>query len=275
VSVAAEPTAPAEHGWYVYGVVEAAAASPPNARGIGTPAAPVVVGSLAALVSRVPLDEYGEEPVRARLEDPAWLEEKVWAHEEVLQNALQTGAVIPFRFLTLYRDEEELRRFLVERLDDLQGVLDGVRGMVELGVKAFVDRDRLEAAVARDSPAVVDLDAAIAQAESGRAYLLRRRRDQVVREECAQLLAGRAEELHGRLREVAADAAVNPVQTREVSGRTEEMLLNGAYLVPAGDAAFEATVAALAAEQASAGVALELTGPWPPYNFVPRDLGAR
>jgi hypothetical protein len=53
------------------------------------------------------------------------------------------------------------------------------------------------------------------------------------------------------------------------------MVLNGVYLVGDHDRErFHAEVQALEAEFAPLSVALELTGPWPAYNFVPGTIGA-
>jgi hypothetical protein len=71
---------------------------------------------------------------------------------------------------------------------------------------------------------------------------------------------------------VAEDGVVLALQSREVSGRDEEMFFNGAYLV-ADQNRFEQVLMAVAGEQDE--LQLELTGPWPPYNFVPDDLGRR
>jgi len=251
--------------WYVYGVVEAGTAPP----GVET----LTVGPLAALVNRVGLDEFGEEAVRERLEDAAWLEEKVRAHEGVLEAALSTGAVVPFRFLTIYRDEDELRGFLAMRGAELRSVLDHVRGKVEIGVKAYADTAALEREVAGRSAAVAELDAQIALAQSGRAYLLQRRRDEAARAESARLVAEIARDSHARLLAAADEGAANPLQPRELSGREEQMVLNGAYLVPVGDDGLARELGALAEHYAPLGISFEQTGPWPPYNFVPRDLG--
>ena len=47
------------------------------------------------------------------------------------------------------------------------------------------------------------------------------------------------------------------------------MILNGAYLV-AGErvAAFQSELASLEKEYTDLGFRYEMTGPWPPYNFV-------
>jgi hypothetical protein len=53
------------------------------------------------------------------------------------------------------------------------------------------------------------------------------------------------------------------------------MVLNGVYLVPvSAETRFHAQIRALGQEFASLGLQLELTGPWPAYNFVPGAIGA-
>jgi hypothetical protein len=264
---------PAAVGWWVYGVVDAAAEAP-KAPGVGAGVDLVRCGGVAALVARVDLGEFGEAAAKANLEDPAWLEAKARAHEEVLEEALASGdAVVPFRFLTVYSDEADLRQFLADHASELADVLDRVRGTVEIGVKAFVDRERLDRAVSVSSPAVAGLDAQIAAATTGRAYLLERRRDQLAREEASRVLASFASSAHERLAAIAIAATVSPVQPAQLSGRPEQMILNGAYLVRTDDDALSRELADVSRDGLELGIAVEPTGPWPPYNFVPRDLG--
>jgi hypothetical protein len=107
------------------------------------------------------------------------------------------------------------------------------------------------------------------QAESGRAYLEARRREQLQRQELARSRGEIASQLHERLLAAAEDGVVLGLQSRDVSGREAEMVFNGAYLVADRDR-FEGALAAIARERDDVG--LELTGPWPPYNFVPAEL---
>jgi hypothetical protein len=79
---------------------------------------------------------------------------------------------------------------------------------------------------------------------------------------------------HARLRAASLDAVANPVQPHEVSGRDEQMILNGAYLVAAEGEHLGPELESLAATGTPLGISFELTGPWPPYNFVPRELSA-
>ena len=74
----------------------------------------------------------------------------------------------------------------------------------------------------------------------------------------------------------AIDAVTRPPQNRDLSGHEGEMLLNGAYLVETRSRrGLRELVAELEERHRALGARIELTGPWPPYNFVPGgDAGA-
>jgi hypothetical protein len=77
---------------------------------------------------------------------------------------------------------------------------------------------------------------------------------------------------HEVLAAFATDSVILSLQGRETTGRTEAMLLNGAYLL--SDEAFpgfEAALDRLTLDYASLGCSFELTGPWPAYNFARVD----
>lgn len=256
------------NGWYVYGVVPAAQPSDEllvDVPGVHASTAVVLVaeGEVAAIASDVPLTEFGEEAIEQNLHDEAWLEEKVRAHEAVLEAALAKTALVPFRFGTIFRSEDQVRKMLREN-EPLKEVLDRLRGMVELGVKAFLDADEFE----RRHGGVVEEE----PGAGGRAYLLRKQRDRTLADARASFTAACAQESHRRLSAAAEDARANPLHLPEVSGGAGEMLLNGAYLVRSeDDEAFRTALTALESSYGPEGVRYELTGPWPAYNFVELD----
>jgi len=272
----AVPLGEDDAGWYLYGVVSAeeaptrldswAAVDPRHEVGV------LVEGPLAGVTSCVSLQEFDEAALPERLGDAAWLEQKIRAHEQVLEGVLENAPVVPCRFCTVYRSEEDLRRFLSERSDALAAALETVAGRVELGVKAFVDRDRFASGGALRNDSIRELADRVSGAQGGRAYLESRRLEQLVRDELARFSGEVGAELHARLRAAAEDGVQLSLQKPELSGREEEMLFNGAYLVE-DRRRFEQGLEALAGEYRETGIELELTGPWPPYNFVPEELG--
>jgi Gas vesicle synthesis protein GvpL/GvpF len=241
--------------WYVYGVVSAT--TQPEGTGIGSrPVELVPEGGVAALVSVVPADEFGEGSLRERLNDRAWLERTAREHEDVLERALAATAVIPFRLCTVYESRDGLREFLSAHGPALAGLLERLDGRVELGVKAYF------AAAGPERE----------EAQSGREYLLRRQREREEAEEAARFKAECARASHETLAAAAEEARANPPQPPELSGRTDEMLLNGAYLVRRDDGRLADAVAELESRYGGRGVTYEVTGPWPPYNFVPPEV---
>jgi hypothetical protein len=245
---------------YVYGVVSGDTELELSCAGVGSGDVRVLrEGDLAAVVGDVTLDEFDQEPLRTNLENPDWLAETARAHEGVLERALGTTTVIPFRIASLYGDEDNLREFLRANRDSLLESLTRLDGKVELGVKAFFDRT---AAVSRDA----------AGAESGSDYLRRRQEEQLAGRDADAFVIDCARTSHAHLAEAALDARSNRPQAPELSGRAERMLLNGAYLVERGDTQLEAALRELEQGFGTQGVTYELTGPWPPYNFVPQEL---
>jgi hypothetical protein len=253
-------------GWYLYGVIAAEQAVHPG-HGVSV----VSEGAVAGVTSRVSLEEFDEATLPQKLADTPWLEQKIRAHEQVLESVLETAPVIPCRFCTIYRSEDDLRLFLAERSDALTQALERVAGRVELGVKAFVDQERFASGGALRNDAIREHAERASQAAGGRAYLEQRRLEQLVAEELARFKGEVADELHERLLAAADDGVRLALQRPELTGRDEEMLFNGAYLVR-DQARFEQELSGLAEEQRESGVELELTGPWPPYNFVPAEL---
>ena len=240
--------------WYVYGVVSAGAKAPDGVTLVER-------GPVAAAVAPVSLSDFGEDALAAHLNDRDWLEQHAREHEDVLRRVAASTNVVPFRFGAIYRDRADVESLLDARRDELVAALERVRGRIELGVKVWADRARIEAAADDAAPA-----------STGRAYLERRLEQQDRAQRISSLLADTARTVHARLLAHAIEGVANRPQPRELTGREEPMILNGAYLVPVDDDSFGGEVGALRAEHADDGITVELTGPWPPYNFVASEV---
>lgn len=238
----------------------------PGASGIDAagPLEVVVEGALAAVVSPVPLAEFSDERLREHLNDVEWVERVARAHEGVLERLLDHATILPLRLCTLYRDREGVGRMLRGQEAALGQALASLEGRSERGVKLFADPDLLIEAVAADGETS---DAA--EEPAGTAYMARRRRERAAGERAGEFADAVAQEVHARLERFAEDSRANPLQRPEVHGRDARMLLNGAYLVARNrELEFEEAVSSLRERWGEKGFQLELTGPWPPYNFV-------
>jgi hypothetical protein len=228
----------------------------------------VEAGELAAVVSRVPLADYGEENLPARLADATWTATRALRHERAVEHFARRAAVAPLRFGTIYLRRESVARMLAERGPSLGGVLARLEGREEWGVNLFVERATLRGAVERVSPRLRELAERADAAAPGQAYLLRKKieaaRDDEMRAETRRTAA----EVERRLA-AASDAAARLRVLKDEAAGQGEIAARLAFLVAAeGFDAFRAEAERLAEEYAPLGFRLELTGPWPAYNFV-------
>src|SRR5213078_4441117 len=85
-------------------------------------------GDLAAVVSRVPLAEFGAEPLRDNPNDIAWLERVARDHQKVLEAALEASTIVPLRLCTIYESEAGGRRMLQDEGETLARALEILDG---------------------------------------------------------------------------------------------------------------------------------------------------
>ena len=254
---------------WAYGVADARAELPalPGVDGRHD-VEPVRAAGLCALVSRVPKEEFGAEALRRNLNDLVWLGDVARAHEYVLERALTRTTIVPLRLCTLYESEEGVRRMLEQEQPALTAALAQLANREEWGVKLLVDPQKLEAAASSRVPGAVQAGAAAESA--GGAYLQRRRVEREVREEARSLAAGAADALRAELEAQVLAMVTRPAQNPELSGLSGQMLVNASVLVEAADVErLRALSERVTAGFRDLGADVLLTGPWPPYNFVP------
>ena len=263
--------------FYVYCVGERDALAP--LFGAGLPGAiedeskleAVEAAGLAAVVSAVPLESYGEGALAGRLADAAWTAVRALRHERVAEHFARRAAVAPLRFGAIYLRREGVERMLAERGAQLRAVLARLGGREEWGLNVYVERARLREGVTQLSARLRGLAARAEASAPGQAYLLRKKiealRDDEARAETRRVAA----EIEGRLGE-ACDGAVRLRVLKDEAAEQGELAARLAFLVRReGFAEFRAAAERLAAEYTPLGFRFELTGPWPAYNFAAAD----
>jgi gas vesicle protein GvpL/GvpF len=249
---------------YLYAVANASAApaiAAANLRGIdGGRVEAIVEGQLLGVTSAVPTSDYEEEPLNARLQDLEWLAPRAASHQEVNGKLLDlSNAVIPLAFGAIYRDPDGVRELLRARAGDFADRLRAVEGRAEWIVS--IER---EGSVAPTGGAVSALDAEIAAAAPGRAFLLGKRRDEVIREERRTRDAAVAEEAWARIEAIAERVYREPLIEDPTAAAIARfsVLARRDREVELGD-----VVRRLGASGVSEGYRVRLSGPWPAYRF--------
>jgi hypothetical protein len=212
-------------------------------------------GRLAAVVCDVDLAEFGQEALEANLEDLAWVERVARTHNDVVWQVAECATCAPLRLVTICSDDDSVRTKVDALRPALEDVLDRVEGRQEWSLKVLVPEGATVEAVPAAAPV------------SGSDYLRRKREAAGRRAELGEETLSAARALHEVAHEHAVASRQLAAQDPRLTGRTEAMVLNAAYLVPAdGHEVFRSAV--LAAAERHPRVLVELAGPWPPYSFA-------
>ena len=267
-------TAPA---FYVYCIGESAAASqlPPNslpgAIEEGTSLEWIAVNNLAALTSRVPLETYNEESLAEHLTDATWTAIRAMRHETVVEYVAKRASVVPLRFGTIYLERAGIEKMLTEKTRELSRIIEQLHGREEWGVNVYCDRAVLLSSITSVSPVLREMAEQAGQASPGQSYLLQKKIEALKVDEARAAVNRIADQIEEKLRDQSDDATrlrILKVETTEHG----ELKAKFAFLVKRSEfEEFRDAAERLAQEHQAAGVRIELTGPWPVYNFV-QDL---
>jgi len=261
-------------GYYVYCVAESAAAEQLDAASFPVAIEDdaklewVTAKDLAALSSTVPLDSYGEEALAEHLGDATWTAVRAMRHETVVEYVAKRASLVPLRFGTIYIERAGIERMLAEKGRELTQIIERLRGREEWGVNIYSDRATLMSSITSVSPRLRELAQQAEAASPGQSYLMQKKIDTLRVDEARFTLNRIVDEVETALREQADDASrlrILKVETTEHG----ELKAKFAFLVKrAGFEEFRAAAERLAQQHVDAGVRLELTGPWPAYNFT-------
>src|SRR5579871_5679932 len=117
----------------------------------------IAEGDLAAAVSKVPLNRFGEGQFEENLKDPLWAAETVMRHEKVAEFLARKSTVVPLRFGVMYSTPERIRAMLKTRAAILGTALERLAGREEWAVNVFVDKKILHQQMSELSPRLAEM----------------------------------------------------------------------------------------------------------------------
>lgn len=175
-------------------------------------------------------------------------------HARVISDCFKTSTVLPFRFGTVFADDEALRRSIRSNQRQFLTNIDRLRGKAEMHLKVVLDdccRDQVKRYTPpAPAPAV------------GKAYLSNLRENAALQRERQTKARAVTVQMHRMFAPLAEEVTCRRMDTGK-------MLLDIAHLIDSG------SVERYQNKYSSASVLMkdchmQLSGPWPPYHFVHR-----
>jgi hypothetical protein len=261
-------------GYYVYCIADSQAAQEiiqepvPNAIEENVQLELISRNSLAAVVSKVPLSEFGEEALESRLTDATWTAIRAMRHEKVVEHFASRTSVVPLRFGTIYLDRSGIEQMLGENEKKLSEIVERLRGRVEWGVNVYCDRQTLMDNITNLSPRLRQMREEAKEASPGQAYLIQKRIE-TQRADEAKVEIARAVDYIEKALSQHSDGSTKLRILKVETTEHGELKAKFAFLVLKAEfESFRNAAEDLAQQMEQTGIRIELTGPWPAYNFA-------
>ncbi len=229
---------------------------------------------LYAVVSKVKESEFNEENLEKNMANLEWIKTKVTTHEEIVERIMQSACVIPFKFGTIFRTEDNVRIMLAEHADDIRHTLEKLEGTEEWGVKIFFDREKLKESLSQEVEGLPQIDEQIKSSAPGRAFFLKKKREELLNAAVKETIRKYGQDSYKVLSRKSTAIRRNELLPKEATERKDEMILNVTFLVEKSRVTqFLLVLDDLKVKYGYKGLSFDCTGPWPPYNFCQLSEG--
>jgi hypothetical protein len=223
---------------------------------------------VCAIVSEVPLEDFCGPAAELQMQQLAWVGPRAFRHEAVVEKVMRHSPVLPARFGTLFSSQESLAEFLATHRKTISQFLERVADQEEWSVRGLLDRK--QAGQALMSASLAALQEELATLPPGTRYFQEQRIRSAAEKELSLWLNETCRQVVTDLMRQVSDFCECPVVPREPLESGIEVVLNWAFLLPKSAATtFCGRIDQLNANHAPKGLVFELSGPWPPYRFVP------
>jgi hypothetical protein len=224
---------------------------------------------LFAIVKDVSSDEFSEENLKKNFADLAWIETHARDHIRIIVEVMKSSTVIPFKFGTIFISDERLGNFIADYSVSLIENLQHLKGKEEWSVKIYCDRTKLNAQIGAISQDVRNLEEEIKSSMPGKAFILKRKKVDLVEKEVQHAIGYYGQNCYDQLAILSATTRINNLLPREVTERTDDMILNASFFVQAEKVSELLTIIDQSQEKyKEVGFDIEAAGPWPPFSFI-------
>jgi hypothetical protein len=144
-----------------------------------------------------------------------------------------------------------------------------LKGKEEWSVKIYCDRTKLNSQIGEISHQVRDLELEIQKSMPGKAFILKRKKADLVEKEVQVAMCNYGQTCYDQLYALSATTRINNLLPKEVTERTDDMILNASFFVLAEKVSeFLAIIDQSQEKYKEVGFDIESAGPWPPFSFI-------
>jgi len=221
---------------------------------------------IVAVLGMSSIEDFCGPEAENRMKDLAWIGPRACRHEKVVEEAMRRSPAFPARFGTIFSSFDALEKLLDVHYDEISRFLDKAAGKDEWAVKGLLNR-----AQARRSFSNLMLskeEGRLASLSPGKRYLSEQQIRSSADRELKSWLQGVIKGIGDDLCRHSSEFCERKVLSLDIEAM--DMVLNWAFWVAREDSDdFRAGVDRANKQNDRQGLLLQLSGPWPPYSFLP------
>lgn len=226
----------------------------------------ISLDNLSAVISQVPLEEFGEDTLKENIQDVKWLEKYIRAYDNITQKLFSQTTFIPVRFGTIYLSKERVKQSIPHYKEQVIKLIDKLKGKIELGVKFLLDHKKLQEALLANDLEAADLNSKIQCETPGKGHFLKKKLEVLLEKKSNDLSSDISHNLLNSLKGISNGIQLLSLQPGEGA---HKMFLNVACLLPQDKLDwFKEMLQNIMSQEKFNCINCEITGPWPPYSFV-------
>ncbi len=231
--------------------------------------------NLCAVVSNVDLNDFGESSLPKNLEDVDWVQAKARLHQEIIGRVMKRYTVLPFKFGIIFTAVARVRQMLEENQNHFQHSLNLLKGKEEWGVKVYCHPDLLKQNLSQTNVKIVELREEMAAAPAGKAFFMKKQLENLVSREVEKQVGALAADVYQSISKLTAIACQNKLVSREITGKSQEMILNAVFLLARTKVEeFIQCVHQFDEQHGAQGFDFEYSGPWPAFASAASIISA-
>lgn len=229
----------------------------------------IAFDNLGALFEYVPESEFGEGAFQKNLQSTEWLTEKALAHQTTLEQAAKEKIVIPFKFGSVFRSVSNVVDMLKEKHQQFELLLEKLHGREEWGIKLFYESTLLTSWITDHHEAIIQLNTEFKNSTPGKAFLLKKQYEAKIKEVVKAEINTVRQQLYTEIQSLTNYFKLEKETDRSLTKEKGINTLNLPILIKKDRVdQVQTLIENYRKKYEERGFSFELSGPWPPYNFV-------
>jgi hypothetical protein len=226
------------------------------------------LSTVNAVVSYVKMSEFVGEEAELRLQDIEWVAPRAVNHQCAIEKIMEVSPVLPAQFGVLFSSKDNLDKFVQSNHAAISQFLELISDKSEWGVKVYSDSLQIKQLLKETEfgPQVQQL----AELSEGVRYFKEKQLYSEIEKKVTDRLRSILVDLSTQLSNVSHDARKRKIVIDDSSEDGHRMVANWAFLLQgARTDEFMLIIKNINANSSRNGISLRVSGPWPPYSFVP------